>query len=109
VALRGIKKPIFIDKIYAWKHGPVVKSVYDHYSKYKDGALPREKCPKMEEDDISFLNEMYRVFGKFSAWKLRQMTHAEDPWKNNYERDVKNIEIPLKDLHAYFSKHVEKA
>ena len=107
VALNGSKHPLFDDEVYAWKHGPVVKSVYDLYSKYKDGPLPVGKAPKdLDIKDIKFLDEIYRVFGKFSAWKLREMTHSEAPWKDNYEPDVKNIVIPIKDLRRYFKLHV---
>jgi uncharacterized phage-associated protein len=108
VALNGVKGPLFEDKIYAWKHGPVVKSVYKHYSRYEGKALPVGAAPSsIDQKDVAFLDEIYRVFGKFSAWKLREMTHRENPWKKNYEPDVTDIEIPLKDLRAYFKQHVK--
>lgn len=109
VALNGAHKPLFRDKVYAWKHGPVVKSVYNHFAKHGDTALPKETRPSLRDDIVPFLDEIYRVFGKFSAWKLRQMTHEEAPWLKNYKPDVRDIEIPLADLYAYFSKHVKKA
>jgi uncharacterized phage-associated protein len=28
------------------------------------------------------LDEVYAVFGQFSAWMLSNMTHEEPPWKN---------------------------
>ncbi len=27
------------------------------------------------------MDEFYQVYGQFSAWKLRNMTHDEPPWK----------------------------
>lgn len=30
---------------------------------------------------IVFMDEFYQVYGQFSAWKLRNMTHDEPPWK----------------------------
>lgn len=109
VALHGTRSPLFRDKIYAWKHGPVVESVYKHYAHCGADALPLEHQPPLRPDIRSFLDEIYRVFGKFSAWKLREMTHREPPWQKNYKPDVRNIEIPLFDLEAYFSKHVKEA
>jgi uncharacterized phage-associated protein len=109
VALNGAHSPLFHDKIYAWKHGPVVSTVYKHYSKCGSDALPQESRPSLKVEVRTFLDEIYRVFGKFSAWKLREMTHQEAPWKKNYKPDVLNIEISLGDLAAYFSKHVKKS
>ncbi len=41
LALTG--KPLFRDIIRAWAHGPVVRSVYNSYSKYGSKAIPRPK------------------------------------------------------------------
>lgn len=103
-------KPMFNDKIYAWKHGPVVKTVYNHYSKYANQALPKEKKPSgLSEDNQKFLDEIYRTFGRYSAWTLRDKTHNETPWLKNYKPDVLDVEIPLSDLKEYFEPHVRQA
>lgn len=107
VAMNGIESPLFKDTIYAWKHGPVVKTVYDHYSQYKESALPKEKAPTITEDVRCFLDEIWRVYGRFSAWTLRDMTHKEMPWEKNFKPDTKDIEIPLTDLAEYFSQFIE--
>lgn len=110
VAANGLKNPLFHDKIYAWKHGPVVKSVYDSYAGHMAGALPREdKAPHLPTDVREFLNEIYRVYGRFSAWALRDMTHKEPPWVKNFRPNVRNIEIPLQDLSDFFSENGKKA
>jgi uncharacterized phage-associated protein len=79
------KKPLFADKIYAWEHGPVVQTVYHQFKEHGGNSIPKPKSfdfsvfnPKERE----VLDEVYRIFGQFSAWKLRNMTHEEDPWKN---------------------------
>ena len=109
VALNGSAHPLFRDKIYAWKHGPVVKTVYNHFAVHEGNALPSSGRPQLRADIAPFLDEIYRVFGKFSAWKLREMTHREPPWKDNYKPDINDIEIPLTDLESYFSKHVKRS
>jgi uncharacterized phage-associated protein len=107
--LHGVDKPLFRDTLYAWKHGPVVKTVYNHYAGYRDGALPAEEHPAaLSAGDVEFLNEIYRVYGRFSAWALREMTHRETPWLKNYKPDVLNVPIPLDDLRAFFLKNVKK-
>jgi uncharacterized phage-associated protein len=109
VALHGVTTPLFKDTIYAWKHGPVTKTVYGHFSSYKDGAIPQvSPPPKMHENDRLFLNRIHDTFGRYSAWALRDMTHKEPPWLDNYEPGVQDIVIPVSDLHKYFSKYVKK-
>jgi uncharacterized phage-associated protein len=109
VAMNGEKYPLFPDRIYAWKHGPVVKTVYNHYAKHGADALPSEVTPSISNEILAFLNEIYRVFGRYSAWALRDMTHREPPWLKNFQPDILDIEIPLADLVEYFSPYVKKA
>lgn len=78
--------PMFEDTIEAWQHGPVVPNVYRIYKKYgakgilySDDDAPQEDYTS-EDDEV--LETVYNYFGQFSAWKLRNMTHDEDPWKN---------------------------
>lgn len=77
-------EPLFPEAIEAWTHGPVVPDLYRHYKKYGTGAIP---CPEYidfsiyDEKTKSLLDEVYSVFGQFAAWKLRNMTHEEYPWK----------------------------
>lgn len=104
----GVDKPLFKEKIYAWKHGPVVKVVYNEYATYEGRSLPVEKAPAFDAATTSFLNEIYRVFGRYSAWALRDMTHKERPWLKNFKPDVQNIEIGLADLAEYFVPYVKK-
>lgn len=109
VAMNGVEHPLFSDRVYAWKHGPVVKTVYNHYSSFGSGALPSEVAPpSLDQQTREFLNEIYRVFGRFSAWVLRDMTHREMPWKKNFKPDILDVEIPLVDLREQFLPHVKK-
>jgi uncharacterized phage-associated protein len=77
-------EPLFPETIEAWTHGPVVPDLYRHYKKYGAGAIP---CPEdidfsiYDEETKSLLDEVYSVFGQFAAWKLRNMTQEEYPWK----------------------------
>lgn len=108
VAANGVRRPLFNDKMYAWKHGPVVQTVYNFYAKHGDGAIPREdRPPHLPTDVREFLNEIYRVYGRFSAWALRDMTHKEPPWLDHFRPNVLNIEIPLSSLESYFARNAK--
>ena len=75
--------PLFEDPILAWEHGPVVPSLYYEFKQYGSGQIP---VPEEFDTDIfskeqnELLLEVNQVFGQFSAWKLRNMTHSERPW-----------------------------
>jgi uncharacterized phage-associated protein len=78
------ESPFFDEDFEAWTHGPVCPSVYYQYKKF--GASPinidsETDLNQFSEDQLELLEEIYDVFGQFSAWKLRNMTHEEAPWK----------------------------
>jgi len=108
VAFHGVNNPLFQEKIYAWKHGPVVRAVYTHFAGYNRRAIPAGDIPKLDDKTGRFVDEIHRPFGRYSAWALREMTHREPPWRDNYVPDELDIEIPLSDLRSFFSKHVSK-
>lgn len=96
-------RPLFSDPIVAWQHGPVVESVYHYYKQYgANGIVFDEDFDfsdfTQEEDDV--LRDVYDVFGQYSAWKLRDMTHNETPWKQTPQNDV----IPQSLIKDFFKK-----
>jgi uncharacterized phage-associated protein len=107
VALLG--HPLFAERIEAWTHGPVVPSVYREYSHYGAGAIPEPSdfdLDNYDEETKALLDEVYSVYGQYSAWKLANMTHVEPPWKDAYRRGPSS-EISLDSLRDYFSTLVE--
>ena len=102
-------EPLFDEQIEAWAHGPVVHKVYDEYSVFGASPIPIPEnldFDKLDEATRSFLDEIYAVVGQFSAWKLREMTHDEPPWKEAYGRG-KNKVISEDAMKVYFSQFVE--
>ncbi|MBM6445292.1 SocA family protein [Pseudomonas sp. MIL9] len=103
LALHG--EPLFPEPIEAWKHGPVVPALYREYRDFKSDAIP---VPIDFDPSIfsrktkQLLDEVYDVYGQYSAWKLRQLTHSESPWQDNYIEGVLSQQIPLEEMQAYF-------
>lgn len=96
-------KPLFEDDLVAWAHGPVVVDVYHEYCsngargiEYDDDKLRPKEEYTQEEKNI--LNQVYDYFGQYSAWKLRNMTHEERPWKETERNHV----IPKKLIKDFF-------
>ncbi len=83
-------KELFSEDIIAWEHGPVVEKLYYKYNQYGSAPIPEPDSANIAlftDEQLSLLNEVHDVYGQFSAWKLRNMTHSERPWietpKNN--------------------------
>ena len=96
-------KPLFEEPIEAWTHGPVVPYLYHKYKIYKDGILPLPEAfdPANYSEDVKrLLHKIHCVFGQYSAWRLRDFTHQEAPWKNHYGNCTSVI--PLESMRAYF-------
>jgi uncharacterized phage-associated protein len=94
-------KPLFDEPIINWRHGPVVEDLYHTYKQC--GSDPIPKPPKVNFDIYSakvreLLDDVYEIFGQFSAWKLRNMTHEEPPCKNS---PINNV-ISLEAMAEYF-------
>jgi len=89
LALTG--KPMFAERIEAWQHGPVVPDVWQEYRGYGSSAIPKPEVfdPTVIEDSMKEIAiDVYTVYGQYSAWRLRDMTHNENPWKNTKLNEV---------------------
>ena len=93
--------PLFPEPIEAWTHGPVVPELYHAYKNYGSGAIPPPVVDfSIYSDDLrNLLDEVYRNYAQFSAWRLRNMTHNEPPWVDNVSR---SDEITYEELQDYF-------
>jgi uncharacterized phage-associated protein len=77
--------PLFDDEIEAWMYGPVVPSVYEKYkSNGRNGIEPSNDIDFSFDDpkEHALFNEVYKVYGAYSASGLMNMTHDEMPWKS---------------------------
>lgn len=82
-------EPIFREDILAWEHGPVVKEVYKEFSENgaESIAVPMDSV-SLEKKEEDLLVEVWKVYGQFSAWRLRDMTHEEKPWRETGRNQI---------------------
>ena len=101
--LAATDKPLFNDDIVAWQHGPVVESVYHEYKRNGAGGISYDEdfdSSAFSQEENELLTEVYDVFGQYSAWKLRNMTHNESPWIETPQSEV----IPKEKIKEYFKR-----
>ena len=100
---------LFRDDVEAWAHGPVVPRVYHAYKNFGTDALP---CPEnfdtnsLDADTRDLVDEVFQVYGQYSAWKLANMTHIEPPWKSAIERGQSTV-ISDDSMREYFKTLIE--
>ena len=115
VTQRG--KKLFADKIEAWVHGPAIKEIYLKYRNFGSSPISVDVSDKavigIPQDVQEFLDEIWKVYGKFDAAYLEQLTHSETPWLKAREGLDANVgsdkEITTDSMREYYSVLAEKA
>lgn len=105
-SLAILGRELFSAKMKAWQHGPVVPEVWQAYRDAGSGQIPPPSdfdANSISVEERNLINEVYAVYGQFSASKLRNMTHAEPPWADT---DLNGIITNAK-LVEYFSTQVK--
>lgn len=81
VALLG--RPLFPEAIEAWIHGPVVPVVYQAFKRYEKAPIESSGLGSVDaltSEEKGLIDDVYSVYGGYSAAKLRNLTHSEAPW-----------------------------
>ena len=76
-------KELFSENIEAWKYGPVIPSIYNHYKKWGRNPIGKIKdfSDFLPNDVKSFLDKIWDEYGKYDAIQLSSMTHQKgSPW-----------------------------
>lgn len=119
LALTG--KKLFDDEIQAWQHGPVVPALYHEFKHYRsDPIAERSSCfdlesfdftfpeiPDTDKDTILILERVWDAYKSFSAWSLRNKTHAAgSPWQQVYNEAERETVIPDNVIADYFKHRI---
>ncbi|MGQ2715573.1 Panacea domain-containing protein [Campylobacter coli] len=113
-SLALFNKPLFDDRIEAWKHGPVVKKIYEQFKQYGSNSISFDELEDFDTDCIASNKDIHELlififnkYGSIGAWKLRDKTHMEDPWKNSFIESLAN-EITQDAIADFFKKENKK-
>jgi hypothetical protein len=85
------KEPLFEDEIEAWKYGPVISEVYHSYKVYGNNSIIIPDVDfnfdHINNNQKQFINRVYGYFRQFSAIKLTELTHSEEPWTKTFGKE----------------------
>ena len=110
--------PLIVDRIEAWKHGPVIPVLYHELKIYGDDPVPAlrycgtptDKSPSREQsfNDVLSEGEQYIIDGVVDDYKdwnmsqIYQLCHEEgSPWKQCYTGGH-GVEIPDYIIKEYY-------
>ncbi len=105
------KKKLFDDKIFAWKYGPVVLNVYERYGVY--GAEPIKEAQGGDPESLDLfskriIEDVFAIYGGKSAIELMELSHSEAPWRDTFNPQKQNTEIPDKLIFSFYEAKKEK-
>lgn len=104
--LAYFEAPLFDEEIEAWMYGPVVPSVYNHFKEYKNRGIEyKGDVIELSPEEEALFNEVYKIYGSYSAIGLMDMTHDETPWKST-NPGVGSI-ITKDKLKSFFKKRLK--
>jgi len=105
------EKPLTGEPFEAWTHGPVSRTLWDLYRDYRwEPILKESQLPEFPKNIQEYLEEIARVFFRFSAYQLERMTHNDKPWQKArgdlpIESKCENT-IQTTDMMEYYKRYV---
>ncbi|WP_455010032.1 Panacea domain-containing protein [Oribacterium sinus] len=76
---------LFGNHIEAWVHGPVIPELYQEYKSYGWKDIPKLDTydgASFSHDVVDIIEQVWGVYGSYSANQLEMISHKEDPWIN---------------------------
>ena len=106
-------KPLFDEKVEAWKYGPVIPELYFSLKHFRGKELPRNCLKNLAVKDKEFSSDAKQLvdavadfYGQYTGIQLSALTHKKDsPWYKTYKGLGKTWgEIPDGVIKEHFDK-----
>jgi uncharacterized phage-associated protein len=103
-------KPLLLNKIEAWKNGPVIRELYFSFNSFGDSPIsgraemvnfrtrrPEKIAYSFPTDVLDHLQETFKIYGPIDPWRLVAMTHKDGaPWKQVIDRAQKTANAGMR-------------
>ena len=111
--LAYFERPLIPEDFEAWVHGPVVRSLWDHY-KGRGNIFSSQFCLKPEisekvrvhtahrlnPEQIQMIDDVLKEYGNKTAYHLESLSHSELPWREarrGYDQSERSEVVISKD------------
>jgi uncharacterized phage-associated protein len=113
--LAYFEHPLIAEDFEAWVHGPVVRSLWDHYkgrgNYFTEWRLKPEHVEGIRDyfrrllrpEQLELIADVLKEYGDKSAYHLESLSHTEAPW-----REARNGRSPSEHSEALISKETMK-
>ncbi len=78
------KERLFNSRIEKWQYGPVVPEIWESADKNWFLTKNADSGCTLTDDQKTIIQDVYKVYGRYAAWTLSEMTHAETPWLKSH-------------------------
>jgi uncharacterized phage-associated protein len=112
-------KKIFDNEIEAWVHGPAIRVVYRKFSDFgwndlaNKVSISKADFSDISEDEKELLEQIWSVYGKYTAADLEVLTHSEEPWQKAREGlepyQASNKIITVSSMKQFYGKRQKEA
>lgn len=112
--LKNDGKAIFNEEFLAWRHGPVLESVYERFC-YGIILPENEKMEEifkiLETNKKDVINNVLKKLANLSAWELVDKTHIfNGPWYNTYNKykdkdGICKAKISNEDIYKFYKEN----
>ena len=103
--LAKLRAPLIMERVEAWKYGPVVPSVYHQYKRF--GADPISEAhtdnPDFDKHQRLLIRNVVDFYKVYSTNEIMIRTHEPgSPWHTVYHGGRPNAEIPDELIQHYY-------
>jgi len=105
-SLALLEKPLFQEKIQAWKFGPIVPNIYHTFKICGKNPIcdvvGNFSSDVFSQEQIELLFDVAREYDKYTGTYLSNLTHKQGtPWQQTFNGEH-DVEIPQELICAYF-------
>ena len=102
--------PLFREEILAWRHGPVVKKLYDRFKPFRGKPITEDVTPvEFDKQVETILDSVWKAYEPYSDIHLSDITHRPgSPWFRAYDSDEWFAVISPESIRDYFKTLLEE-
>lgn len=79
-----LDRPLISEDVEAWRYGPVERSIYHRYRKYRGNPIAEQGAShdrQMDAQQKDLIDQVFKGYGRHSGVELSRLTHQPDtPW-----------------------------